>query len=293
MTIAEVHGKISSTGRNLHDQMEDLLTSDVFSACKYLRPTTLLVPFLKKARSLNDESPLVPNQIHCATYHFWPRLARFEPDVLIALERDDRIWMVLIEAKYLSGKSGGPMDEEELSIASAPSDQLAGEYYDLLTAEDRVGLPPDRIVSRALIYMTAHRSMPTEDLQRSIAEASHFISEDRSINIYWLSWFDLMPILRETNAKEWELPILEDLQRLLEHKGFVRFEGFHSLEKIQLLETLYSFDFPHSSTYSFQLNPIDSLVTIYRRHGHSGTRYFRSLVATDPLNHFYKENLHG
>ena len=172
MTIAEVHGKISSTGRNLHDQMEDLLTSDVFSACKYLRPTTLLVPFLKKARSLNDESPLVPNQIHCATYHFWPRLARFEPDVLIALERDDRIWMVLIEAKYLSGKSGGPMDEEELSIASAPSDQLAGEYYDLLTAEDRVGLPPDRIVSRALIYLTAHRSMPTEDLQRSIAEAS-------------------------------------------------------------------------------------------------------------------------
>jgi hypothetical protein len=37
MTIAELHGKISSTGRNLHDQMEDLLTSDVFTACKYLR----------------------------------------------------------------------------------------------------------------------------------------------------------------------------------------------------------------------------------------------------------------
>ena len=41
MTIAELHGKISRSGENLHDQMEDLLTSDVFSACKYVRPARL------------------------------------------------------------------------------------------------------------------------------------------------------------------------------------------------------------------------------------------------------------
>lgn len=28
MTLAELHGKISRTGINLHDQLEDLLTSD-------------------------------------------------------------------------------------------------------------------------------------------------------------------------------------------------------------------------------------------------------------------------
>ena len=32
MTIAEIHGKISSSGSNLTDKQEDLLTSDVFGS---------------------------------------------------------------------------------------------------------------------------------------------------------------------------------------------------------------------------------------------------------------------
>ena len=43
MTIAEIHGKISRVGTNLHEKMEDLLTSDVFTACKYVKPETLLL----------------------------------------------------------------------------------------------------------------------------------------------------------------------------------------------------------------------------------------------------------
>ena len=30
MTVAEIHGKISETGVNLSERMEDLLTSDIF-----------------------------------------------------------------------------------------------------------------------------------------------------------------------------------------------------------------------------------------------------------------------
>lgn len=53
MTIAEIHGKISHTGSNLSDQMEDLLTSDVFSTRRYVRPETLLLPFLRGARTID------------------------------------------------------------------------------------------------------------------------------------------------------------------------------------------------------------------------------------------------
>ena len=60
MTIAELHRKISRTGANLHDQMEDLLTSDVFSACKYVRPAMLLLPFLRTAVDLNGTSAARP-----------------------------------------------------------------------------------------------------------------------------------------------------------------------------------------------------------------------------------------
>ena len=56
MTMAEICGKISHTGQNVSERMEDLLTSDIFSACKYLRPQTLLVPFLCRAKGLKNES---------------------------------------------------------------------------------------------------------------------------------------------------------------------------------------------------------------------------------------------
>ena len=35
-TIAEIKGKISSTGSNLSDRLEDLLTSDVFGPLRYI-----------------------------------------------------------------------------------------------------------------------------------------------------------------------------------------------------------------------------------------------------------------
>ena len=51
MTIAEIRGKISETGSNLSERMEDLLTSDTFGCMRYLPPETVLIPFLNKAIS--------------------------------------------------------------------------------------------------------------------------------------------------------------------------------------------------------------------------------------------------
>ena len=36
MTIAEIHGKLSSSGSNISDRLEDLLTADVFGCLRYL-----------------------------------------------------------------------------------------------------------------------------------------------------------------------------------------------------------------------------------------------------------------
>jgi len=45
MSIAEIHGKISSLGSNISDKQEDLLTSDVFGTFKYLGDPTALQNF--------------------------------------------------------------------------------------------------------------------------------------------------------------------------------------------------------------------------------------------------------
>ena len=48
MTIAELHGKISGTGKNVHDRLEDLLTSDVFGSILYGICSTL--EYLRRLR---------------------------------------------------------------------------------------------------------------------------------------------------------------------------------------------------------------------------------------------------
>ena len=190
MTIAEICGKISRTGQNLSERMEDLLTSDVFSACRYVRPEILLLPFLRQAKRISYESfgRFLEEQVKGAQYVFWPRLRQSEPDVLIAIEfSSGYFFLTLIEAKYLSPKSSSALGEEELEIAETPRDQLAREYLDLLDAHDNFHIPKSKVSGRALVYITAHRSIPKDSLIESRDEIKKFIPGEDNINLFWTS----------------------------------------------------------------------------------------------------------
>jgi len=231
MTIAEIRGKISRTGENLSERLEDLLTSDVFSACRYVRPETLLLPFLHQAKRLNDEhlGHILKDKVERVKYSFWPLLIKSEPDVLISLELSSgSFFLILIEAKYFSSKSSSTLSKEELEIAETPRDQLAREYVDLLDAHNVFHLPKSKISGRALIYVTAHRSIPKDSISESFDEIKKFQVERDEINLFWTNWFELHPIISRTkNALEWERPILYDLRQLLERKHLVHFKGFN------------------------------------------------------------------
>lgn len=231
MTIAEIRGKISRTGENLSERLEDLLTSDVFSACRYVRPKTLLLPFLYQAKKLNGESleHIIEDNVARVRYLFWPRLNRSEPDVLITLELSSGcFFLILIEAKYFSPKSGSALSIEELEIAETPSDQLAREYLDLLDAHRLFNCPKSKILGRALIYITAHRSIPKDSLCESIIEIKNFLTDKDKINLFWTNWFELHPIISKArNILKWERPILDDMRQLLERKCLIHFRGFN------------------------------------------------------------------
>ena len=231
MTIAEIRGKISRTGDNLSERLEDLLTSDVFSFCRYVRPYTLLLPFLRQAKRLDDEAlgNLLEDKVDRVKYLFWPRLHRSEPDVLISIELSSgRFFLILIEAKYFSSKSGSALSEEELEIAETPRDQLAREYVDLLDAHNVFCIPKSKIAGRALIYVTAHRSIPKDSLSESMIEIKKFLADKHKINLFWTNWFELHPIISEAkDILEWERPILDDMRQLLERKRLIHFRGFN------------------------------------------------------------------
>lgn len=295
MTIAELHGKISSTGGNLHDQMEDLLTSDVFSACKYLRASTLLLSFLSTAASLDHFKAveILPDDATNTDFHFWPRLAHGEPDLVIVIEDfDGDTHLVFVEAKYFSGKSSAALEEEELEVASAPSDQLAAEYEDLLTLERQLPIEANEIKSRTLTYITAHRSIPTNSIEESMRETERFHPSLPAGPVYWTNWFALVPLLTQPQACEaWEIPILEDLHALMVRKGFVKFGEFGVVEPLKPLEDTAFYSVQGATfggAYGWEVPKVGPTSWYVSHHGSGLRSYYQGVTVPPIVDSFYK-----
>jgi hypothetical protein len=108
MLRALIHSKLSRDQEN----MEDILTSNVFGTLRYLSTAEVILSFLAKASTLNGDFPLAGLSARSKVdFEFWPWLtapscAGCEPDVLLRVDSPaGGKYLVLIEAKYRSGKS--------------------------------------------------------------------------------------------------------------------------------------------------------------------------------------------
>jgi hypothetical protein len=108
----------------------------------------MLLPLLERAKDQNG-GRLPPQLLNAgiADYCFWPWLEEeacdgCEPDVLIRLDGTAGKGLVLIEAKYRSGKSS-VQDEGE-----RPNDQLAREWVNAQTLAQREGRIPSLVHRR-------------------------------------------------------------------------------------------------------------------------------------------------
>ncbi len=228
MTIAEIRGKISQTGQNLSERMEDLLTSDIFGCMRYLPLQRALVPFLQTARSLHGNIVLIPGGILRTYWSFWPWLESpgripCEPDVIVGLETEEsHVHLMLVEAKYYSGLSS---EEDE---RAEPNDQLARELdnLDALSCAALGWGTHLRIASRVLLLVTQDMGMPRKLVAQSLAEYQR--KRSKQGDIYWTSWRFLQSIL-EKNLKQENSPqdvaVMEDILQLLLRKGLSVFRG--------------------------------------------------------------------
>ena len=238
MSVAEIHGKISRSGSNISDRLEDLLTSDIFGPLRYMPSAKALKPVLERSQRYcgnnyfkisNNSENVVPK------LHFWPKLTKSEPDIVI--EYDNQL--IMIEAKFRSGKSGhfsGVNDDEVAKYQDASSDQLGREFADLQNYQGVFD-------SRVLIYVTAHRTIPLNDINAGkqsllITQKDHSaIGDIYEKNTYWLSWFQIYDsincLLLETD-NTYHRCILSDINQLLFNKGFRKFKGYDVLNINQI-----------------------------------------------------------
>ncbi len=223
MTIAEIYGKISSSGSNLSTRLEDLLTSDVFGPLRYLPFTKGILCVLGEARLYSDSEKKLweklkgsfPDGTSDSKVYFWPRTGDSEPDVLVKCSSH----LLMIESKYLSGETGNYDGENH---------QLAKEFLDLVRYKGE-------FTKRSLIYLTADRILPKDYIGSGHRHVCERHKDDYQESTYWLSWFDVhktVSKLLSTEEDRYRKLILKDIKELLYKKGLRGFEGFGKIEKV-------------------------------------------------------------
>jgi len=235
MLDALIKGKLSREVEG----MEDILTSNVFDAFKYSSKLDSLWSFLKLAVNENGvflkDMMQPPNKVD---YEFWPwwDSPRFgvacEPDLVLTFTHADKSKsLVLIEAKFRSGKSG--VDEDNTNTAdningSTTKDKLAREWLALL---DRVN--KGHFKNFAVIYLTAHFVIPLIDIKESFNSIQINDKTPRDVDpssyVFWLSWRHLAKAIEGDS----DSIILSDLRRAItERMGLIFYNGLSLGEQL-------------------------------------------------------------
>ncbi len=255
MTVAEIRGKISETGTNLSERMEDLLTSDIFGSMRYLPVQKALVPFLQTARSLHGNTVTIQGEVIKVHYSFWPWLKLSdripcEPDVVVGLETEEnQLHLVFIESKYYSGLSS---EEDE---RAEPNDQLARELdnLDVVSCANLGWRTHSEITARSLLFVTQDMGIPQDVLVQSLDEYER--KRNKHGDIFWASWRSLPSILERNLEKESVTEneaVMADMLSLLLRKGLIMFSGVESITEYFALPEFYR-DIP--TKYSWPVIP--------------------------------------
>ena len=209
--VEEFYGKISRSGSNLSDNLEDKLTGDFFGTLRYLEFCDGLQPILcgalRKSEKHQEESQTaiqVIKNVNCTNIRdgehikFWPKHDRGELDVLLDFDN----CCIGIEVKLNSGLSS--------------DDQLMRE------AEILCDLAKDK--EKILLFIAGHESCV------SVYRAYKAVIRKQGVCFVFASWEDILQSMKDLlnggNESKYTFGqrlMISDLVRLLTRKGFDTF----------------------------------------------------------------------
>lgn len=209
--VEEFYGKISRSGSNLSDSLEDKLTGDFFGTLRYMDFYDGLQPILcgalRKSEKQQEESQaaiqLIEN-VNCTNIRdeehikFWPKHDLGELDVLLEFDN----CCIGIEVKLNSGLSS--------------DDQLMRE------AEILCNLAKDK--EKILLFIAGHESCV------SVYRAYKAVIRKQGVCFVFASWEDILQSMKDLlnggNESKYTFGqrlMIRDLVRLLTRKGFDTF----------------------------------------------------------------------
>ena len=209
--VEEFYGKISRSGSNLSDNLEDKLTGDFFGTLRYMDFYDGLQPILcgalrkseKQQETSQDAIQLIEN-VNCTNIRdeehikFWPKHDLGELDVLLEFDN----CYIGIEVKFQSGLSS--------------DDQLIRE------AEILCDLAKDK--EKILLFIAGHESCV------SVYRAYKNVIRKQGVCFVFVSWEDILQSMKDllsggkgSKYTFGQRLMISDLVRLLTRKGFDTF----------------------------------------------------------------------
>lgn len=253
-----MHGKIPEV-----ENLEDVLTSNVFGLVKNIPNSHCLFHILRKATDYHDGSDLIDNverrfgvditEYSHSEYVFWPTHRIYgEPDLILILKSDEASnpdLILCIEVKYHSKKSG-----------IGDNDQLR-RYFDSLRDESNRNHYLNRSIRFfrgkfiGIIYVTNRTQ------KREVDESIKMLEQDGDDHDYGemffrLKWSDITKVFKNMKVQQSEYKkTFEDIYNFLIYKDLKEFEGIPTVPKDLVLDhgssILYESDhmgFPGIST---------------------------------------------
>lgn len=248
--IAEINNKISQTGSNLSDRLEDKLTGDFFGTIRYL-------PFefgLKQVLS----STLFPNPAEGNQFNrkieqetgfeyeiqFWPKHDEGEIDLILMINRT----IIGIEVKYMSGLSSEDEDDPLLAVTPEESRNQLARYSRLIERLEQKG-------AKYLIFLAPFRTV--KNVEHAFKNRPIL---SPGVVLGFLAWEDVLSSLEgmETmQLNEGQKLMIRDLVQLLRHKGFFRFQGFGSVRDVKVTTNSYQFENCKEKSWEWPIQKVD------------------------------------
>ena len=236
--IAEIKGKISSTGSNLNERLEDNLTGNFFGSLRYMSFQNGLKKILLQGISPNNDNAdnikdIIKN-IDVEEWNdnisFWPYDKEGEIDVLLNFDS----CIIGIEVKYLSGLSSD--DDICNSNKSVKDDTVEVKSRNQLSRESgivsRKGIDKEKI----LIFIADQQSCI--DTYENVTNRNII---EKDVNLVYISWQKILEVLKSLQCTNtYEKIIIDDLINLLIKKGFEQFKDF-LVEDLIINEDFYEF----------------------------------------------------
>ena len=250
--IAEIKCKISQTGSNLHDRLEDNLTGNVFGTLRYIPFNAALRNILVSGLYPKEIGNLIQGintEFWSDKVQFWPYDIEGEMDVLVNF--DDVI--IGIEVKYLSGLSS----DDDIADSDVAAEKLmkseADKSCNQLARESRIISKSGEGKTKILLFIAdsaSCREIYEDVLNRNIIEDDVLFG--------YISW---QSILSQMQGLKLDNPfyqiIIEDIISLLIKKGFEIFANMYVTLNADIMPNgFYDFGTPDSIALSFETNTI-------------------------------------